>query len=59
MTIESQRNQLLTTLRETEIHYAAASQDCEWDTAQTEAMKIMNLCHQLTLLEIQEKQESK
>ena len=52
MTIEEQRKQLLTTLREAEIHYGAARQDCEWDAAQTEAMKIMNLCRQLTLLEI-------
>ena len=59
MTIESQREQLLTALNAVEHLYHDSRQIGDLDTAQAEAMQMSNLCRRLELLRIQQKQEAK
>ena len=58
MSAKSERETLLTELHATELLYAGARQLEDFDTAQAEAMKLMNLARRLHLLELQEKSES-
>ena len=54
----SEKEKLLQELTAVEHLYARARQQADWDTAQSEAMKMMNLTRQLELLRIQSEQEA-
>ena len=59
MTIESQREQLLTELDATELLYNGARQMADWDTAKAQAEKVRSLCRRLELLELQDGEKRK
>jgi len=54
----SEKEKLLQELTAVEHLYAGARQQGDWDTAQSEAMKMMNLSRRLHLLKIQQKEEA-